>query len=400
MNERNNRKLWQIGSGGLNPLVEKYTVGDDYVFDQKLLPYDIQASIAHAQMLKKIGVLSAPELRNLKKGLKEILALWKAGKFLILPEQEDGHTAIEQFLTEQYGEVGKKIHTGRSRNDQALVMLRLYMKEQLGKVRSLTSVLANVYKVRAKQLDIPMPGYTHMQKAMPTKVATWLESYELAFKEIVPLLQSSMHLIDQNPLGSASGFGIRNLRVDRVYTTKKLEFKRVQKNPMHCGLSRGYFEFLAMQPMSNLMVLAAKFASDMMLFTTQEFAFFSLPHDFTTGSSIMPQKRNYDVFEVMRANSKVFSGFHDQIRDIAASLGSGYHRDYQVTKRSLILGVELCIATLEILNEIVTKLEVNKFNLEKAMTADLFVTEDVYALVDQGMNFRDAYLRVKKQLRT
>lgn len=398
MQNKHKKKLWQSG-GGLHPLVEAYTVGDDYVSDQELLPYDIAGSVAHAEMLKKIGVLSTSELKTTKKGLNEILSKWKAGKFIISTEQEDGHTAIEQYLTENFGEVGKKIHTGRSRNDQALTMMRLYMKDKLKEVAIETKLLQNALIAKAKTQKSPMPGYTHMQKAMPTTVATWLMSYADALSDAAILTTAAQKAVDQNPLGSASGFGIANLSLDRQLTTQRLKFGKTQRNPMYCGVSRGYFEHIALQSMENPMILAGKFANDMMLFTMQEFGFFSLPDQFTTGSSIMPQKRNYDVFEVMRANVKVFMGHHDQVRNIIASLGSGYHRDYQLTKKPFVLATESCIQTLKLLTEIVKSLHVHEKKLSNAMTEDLYATEKVYELVNKGMNFRDAYMQIKR-LRT
>jgi len=395
MKKKTKYKIWQTG-GELHPLVEAYTVGDDYLYDQKLLPYDIRASLAHAEMLKKIGVLSSLELKTAKEGLKKILSEWKSEKFVIMLDQEDGHTAIEQYLTENYGDVGKKIHTGRSRNDQALVMLRLYMKDKLLDIMKLTYLLENAFEKKANSMKGPMPGYTHMQKAMPTTVARWLTSFADAFKD-TGLLTAAVHkVVDQNPLGSASGFGIGNLSLDRKFTAKKLGLKIVQENPLYCGMSRGYFEHLALQAMGNLMIIAGKFANDMSLFTMQEFGFFSLPNGFTTGSSIMPQKRNYDVFEIMRGNVKVFNGYHDQIRNIITALGSGYHRDYQLTKKPLVLGTELCIATLELLIEIVRNLKMNEEKLAGAMTEELYATEKVYELVAEGVSFRDAYMRVKR----
>jgi argininosuccinate lyase len=399
MKKKQTNTIWAVGNSTTHPLVEAYTAGDDYVLDQKLLSCDIQASIAHAEMLKKIGVLTAQELRAAKKGLAKAQALWKEGKFTISQAQEDGHTALEQFLTENFGDVGKKIHTGRSRNDQALVMTRLYMKEKLAEVQKLTKKLENAFAKKGTAMKYAMPGYTHMQKAMPTTVQVWLNSYADALKDAEVQLLGVQQIIDQNPLGSASGFGIANFKLDRAYTTRTLGFKKTQENPLYCGMSRGYFEHIAMQAMENFMLLAGKFANDMMLFTTQEFGFFSLPEEFTTGSSIMPQKRNYDLFEIMRGNVKVFSGYHDQVRNIVASLGSGYHRDYQLTKKPFVLSVELCITTLELLVEVVGNIKADKEKLAAAMTDDLFATEKVYALVKKGMSFRDAYVEVKKQLR-
>jgi argininosuccinate lyase len=390
------KKLWQTDGNNLHPLVESFTVGDDYLFDQQLLPYDIEASLAHAEMLFKIGALDKKELQTAEKGLREILERWKQGKFKIRQSQEDGHTAIEQFLTEKYGEVGKKIHTGRSRNDQSLVMIRLFMKDNLFQIEKSSKELLKQLQKRIKETkNIPMPGYTHMQKAMPTTVAVWLDSYFLAISDFILLLKATRKMIDQNPLGSASGFGIGNFPLDRKLTTQLLHFGKTQNNPLYCGFSRGYFENIVLQTLSQIMVIFGRFASDMMLFTTQEFDYFSLPSNFTTGSSIMPQKRNYDVFEIMRGNTKVFHSYQSQIHEIISSLGSGYHRDLQLTKKPFILGTNLCKDTLKLMIEVISSIKINKSNLKKSMTEDLFVTEKVYELVKKGKSFREAYVEIK-----
>lgn len=392
------KKLWQAGGATLNPLVEAYTVGDDFMTDRLLIPYDVRASIAHAEMLARMKVITQKELVAVKKGLKEIEILVKKGEFTVTREQEDAHTAIEQYLTEQCGEVGKKIHTGRSRNDQSLVMIRLFMKERLSAIINLTEQTIKAFRSRAKSTSAPMPGYTHQQKAMPTTVARWLESFADALADAKKLLEATMVFADQNPLGSASGFGIRNFPLDRAYTTKALGFARTQENPQYCGLSRGYFEHVTLSSLDNLMFVSEKFATDLMYFTMQEFKFFSLPASFTTGSSIMPQKRNYDVFEIMRGNAKVFRAHQRQIRDIIGASGSGYHRDLQLTKKPFVEGVLLVEATLTLLVELMQHLEIHEEALTKAMTSDLFVTEEVYELVRKGESFRDAYRKVKEKI--
>lgn len=389
-------KLWQTNDKGLHPLVETFTVGDDYILDHQLLPYDIKASIAHAEMLFKMDILSKQELESAKKGLSEILSQWKSNTFSITQEQEDGHTAIEQFLTENYGDVGKKIHTGRSRNDQSLVMLRLFMKEKLIAIQEHVQQLIAALDKKARQWEgIAMPGYTHMQKAMPATAGLWLDSFSAAFKDFEHALQATLKITDQNPLGSASGFGIANFPLDRAYTTEKLEFSRTQENPMYCGFSRGYFENIVLQTLSQVMVIAGKFANDMLLFTTQEFHFFTLPDHFTTGSSIMPQKRNYDLMEIMRGNTKRYNACQNQIQNIVSSMGSGYQRDLQLTKAPFVKGVNLCELTLQVTTEVIGALQVDEAALKNAMTDDLYVTNEVYELVKKGKSFRTAYMEVK-----
>jgi len=390
-------KLW--GGSGLHPLVEAYTVGEDYRIDSEfMLPYDIKASSAHARMLAKIGVLTQAEGETLVKALQEILELWKAGKFTVDRSQEDGHTAIEQYITEKYGEVGKKIHTGRSRNDQSLTMIRLYALDQLREVDTLCKELSRVADAHAKTLEhIPMPGYTHMQRAMPTSVGKWLNAFSSGWKDSSHGLEAAVKTLDQNPLGSAAGFGINGLTLDRAETAKLLDFAKVQENPMYCGLSRGMFENVALQAMSLPMVLASRFAADMMMFTQQESSFLRLPDDFVTGSSIMPQKKNYDMFEIMRANGKVFGSLQVQIQETIVGLGSGYHRDLQCTKKAFVEACGLCTSTLKLLIEAVPKLQAREGNLKAAMTEDLYVTDEVYKRVAAGTAFREAYAAAKAE---
>jgi argininosuccinate lyase len=392
-------KLWQTGSsGGLDPKVEAYTVGNDFQDDQILLGYDIQASRAHAKMLRSIDVLNDDELRQLLEALDGLESEWKNGGFTIRPEQEDGHTAIEQYLVEKLGDTGKKIHTGRSRNDQALVMMRLYLKDQLQKTTAQAIALTEAFGQAADQAgDTPMPGYTHMQKAMPATVAMWLGSYADAFADTALGLSAALELADQNPLGSAAGFGV-SLPTERELTTKELGFKKVQQNPMYCGLSRGLFELVAVQALNPLMVLAGKFAHDMLLFTTQEFDLVSLPDSFTTGSSIMPHKRNYDVFEVMRGKASIFGSYAAQLQALTSGIGSGFQRDLQLTKHVTLTAFAEAEATLEVLALAVSNLQLNKDKLAAAITPEMHSVAEINKLVGQGMPFRDAYQQVKDKL--
>jgi argininosuccinate lyase len=392
-------KLWQTAdSAGLDPAVEAYTVGSDIEDDQLLLGYDIQASRAHATMLQSIGILTENELQQLLVVLKELLADWQQGAFTIKPGQEDGHTAIEQYLVGKLGDTGKKIHAGRSRNDQALVMMRLYLKDQLQAANELGGKVAKAFnEAAAKAGTTPMAGYTHMQKAMPTTIAMWLGSYADAFSDSRTVLAAALETIDQNPLGSAAGFGV-SLPLDRELTTKELGFKKVQDNPMYCGLSRGLFELIAVQALNPLMVLAGKFAHDVLLFTTEEFNFMSLPDSFTTGSSIMPHKRNYDVFEVMRGRANTFNGYATQLQSVASGIGSGFQRDLQLTKHVTLIAFADAEATLGMLVQAVPQLKLNQANLEASITDDMHSVAEINRLVEQGMPFRDAYQQVKRKL--
>lgn len=390
-------KLWQSGIW-LNELVENYTVWDDYIYDMKLIPYDVQASLAHAQMLHSVWIISSQELDDLQKWLSEIQALWEKDEIVIDKSQEDCHTFIEQYLTDTYWEVWKKIHTGRSRNDQVLVMMRLFQKASVSKIESLLTQLLIAWHKKVDEVGTQsMPWYTHMQKAMPTTVWTWLGSYSDWLKDILIQIESLKKLIDQNPLGSAAGYGIGNFKWNVELTTKEMWFSKVQSNPMYAWYSRGYFEKVILENLWNAMLLFGKFATDMMQFTMSEFNYFSLRQEFTTGSSIMPQKRNYDLFEIMRGNVKRYFSYSDQIRNIIMNLWSWYHRDLQLTKKPFIDWIELLEDTIILLTEVVKCLEVNTEVLDKAMTPDLYVTEEVYEKVNAWESFRDAYMSVKNE---
>lgn len=391
-------KLWQIDDDELHPLVEHYTVGNDRSCDQTLLGYDITATKAHAHMLSSISILSRDEYKQIADTLDALYDKWQKGTFVVTSEDEDGHTAIEKYLTAKLGPIGKKVHTGRSRNDQALVMMRLYLKDQLSAISAEVTTLCDAYdQAIAAAGSQAMPGYTHTQKAMPTTVALWLGSYRDAFADTLPYLTNTLALIDQNPLGSAAGFGIE-LPLDREMTTKELSFAKVQDNPLYCGLSRGVFELITIQAFVPFMVFAGKFAEDMLLFTSQEFNFFSLPKSMTTGSSIMPHKRNYDVFEIMRATAHSYSGHITKLHAITAGVGSGYHRDLQLTKAITIEACQSAKQTLEVLTLCVRNLMLNTKHLDAAMTDELYTVAKINKRVAEGMAFRDAYVEVKRTL--
>ena len=377
------QKIWGRKSGTkTNEKVEDYTVGIDYILDLELLPYDIAGTIAHAKMLQKIKILTPKELSILIKGLNEILTLWKKGKFKIDKSQEDGHTAIEAYLTEKYGDVGKKVHTGRSRNDQSLTMTRLFSKEKLLKIKiEIENLITEIDKQNKKFGKIKMPGYTHMQRAMPSSVGMWLGSFHDSLKDDLLLVEATIKIIDQNPLGSAAGYGENTLGLDRKFTTREMGFARVQENPIYCGVSRGKFENIILQTVSTVMFDIGKISSDLLLFTTREFDFFSLPDSFRTGSSIMPQKKNYDVLELVRGNVAIFNGYQDQISNVIKNLPSGYNRDFQLTKEPYLKGIKLAIETIGVITLVVKNLEVKKENLESACTKELYATYEAYRLV-------------------
>jgi len=389
-------KLWAKGNS-LNSAIEKFTVGKDPELDLKLIQHDCTASKAHAQMLKKMGMLTKGELDILIAGLKEISELAEEGKFNISVQEEDCHTAIENYLTEHYGDVGKKIHVARSRNDQVLAALRLYEKEEISKVAILLSdFIATLESKIDKHGKLAMPGYTHMQPAMPTSVSTWLGSFVDSAKDDLFMIDAVMELIDQNPLGSAAGFGVPVLDIDNAHTTQALGFSK-SMNPMYAQLSRGKFEAAILAVCSQLMLSLNKLATDLLLFSTNEFSMVSIPSDLCTGSSIMPQKKNADVLELVRASYGSVLADEFKIKNIAGNLISGYNRDMQLTKEPLMDALDNCQLCVSAMTLVVSGVMFNKKSLKAAMVPELYATEKAYTLVKKGMPFRDAYKKVGKK---
>jgi argininosuccinate lyase len=387
-------KLWDKGIS-LNKEIEKYTVGNDYALDLNLVKYDCLASIAHAKMLAKIKVISEAEKAKLVLGLNEIIKLNDEGKFQILPEDEDCHTAIEKYLTSKCGEAGKKIHTGRSRNDQVLTAIRLYEKEKLGEIKALVQVYVGaIAHAKKKWAKTPLPGYTHMQRAMPSSVAQWLECYENSMQDNLILLDAQLKLIDQNPLGTGAGYGIPVFNLDRKMTAKEMGFGRVQENPIYAQHTRGKFEASIISALSQIMFDLNKLASDLILFNTSEFGFVKLPAAYTTGSSIMPQKKNPDVLELMRAKYHVVLGEEFKVKSLISNLMYGYNRDTQLTKEPLMNSIEITSSSLKIASMLFENIQFDAQKLQKAMDPELYATEEAYKLVKGGMPFRDAYKKI------
>ncbi|MFH0927275.1 MAG: argininosuccinate lyase [Candidatus Micrarchaeota archaeon] len=387
-------KLWDKG-GSTESEIEKYTVGNDYLLDLQLVKYDCLASIAHAKMLAKIGAISAQEAAQLIGGLNEIIRLAEDGKFEILQEDEDCHTAIEKYLTKKFGEAGKKIHTARSRNDQILTALRLYEKEKLGEIRSLMQAhILAIEAAKKKWANMPLPGYTHMQRAMPSSVALWLGCYEDSMKDNFILINATLELLNQSPLGTGAGYGIPVFKIDREMETKEMGFARVQKNPIYAQHSRPKFEGELISALSAIMYDLNRLASDLILFNTAEFGFATLPNSYTTGSSIMPQKKNPDVLELMRAKYHVVLAEELKVKSISSNLMHGYNRDAQLTKEPLMNSFDIAISSLKIASMLFENLQFNEQNIKKAMTGELYATEEAYKLAKEGMPFRDAYKKV------
>jgi len=391
-------KLWQTKSTKLHPLAEKYTVGNDYLLDQKILTFDLDASAAHAQALKKLGILSQDELKKLLDGLEEIRALHAKGEFRITQEDEDCHTAIENYLVKKLGHLGKKIHTCRSRNDQVLVATRLYTRKKLKQISKELIGLEKVFLTMAKKYQfVPMPGYTHTRRAMPSSIGHWAAAYLEELINNHMILETAYKLNDQNPLGAAAGYGI-NFDIDRRLTTKILKFKKTQINSLYCVNSRGSTESYILSVLTQIMMTIGRLANEMIWFTTPEFNFFHLPGEFTTGSSIMPQKRNPDVFEIARSNVGVIVALQTQVKDISKNLVSGYNRDTQLKKEPLIKGLGIARRSLEIMALAMSKIKPNKEVLMRSLTPELFAAFEANKLVKNGMTFRDAYQQIKENL--
>lgn len=391
-------KLWQVASTKLHPLVEEYTVGNDYLMDKNLLPFDIIASKAHAQALLKINILTVEEVEQLNKTLDEIQELFNKGQFEIKLSDEDCHTAIENYLVEKLGQLGKKIHTGRSRNDQVITATRLYTKSELKEISSELIKLQNVFLNFAKKYEfIPLPGYTHTRRAMPSSLGHWGASYleELINNHL--LLESAYKLNDQNPLGAAAGFGV-NLDLDRKLTSKLMGFDRTQVNTLYVVNSRGLTENHILSVLVQIMLTLGRLSAEMIWFTTKELNYFKLPYEFTTGSSIMPQKRNPDAFEIMRANVSLMIGLQTQVRDTCKEVISGYNRDSQLTKEPLMRGLNLAKKSLAVASLIMAGIEPNEELLMKSFTPELFAANEAINYVKEGMAFRDAYQKVKENL--
>lgn len=386
-------KLWQKNYD-VNKAIEKYTVGNDFMLDQMLVKYDCQASIAHAQMLQKVGILTKEELNKLINGLKEIIELDKNGLFIIQQEDEDCHTAIENYLTKKCGDVGKKIHTARSRNDQILTALRLYYKEELVAVAVLTvEFIKSMQAFKKKNSNVAIPGYTHMRKAMPSSWGLWTEAFIESMQDNLSLLKQTKDLVDQSPLGTAAGYGVP-LEIDRAMTAELLGFTKVQDNPIYTQHSRGKFEAALVHTLSQIMFDLNKISSDLILWSMTEFNFCKLPDELTTGSSIMPQKKNPDVLELMRAKYHSVVACEFEIKNIMGNLISGYNRDLQLTKEPTMKAIDITKESLSIAKLLFDKLEINDESCQKAMTRELFATEEAYELVKKGMPFRDAYKEI------
>ena len=390
-------RLWDKGAP-LDRRVLEFTAGEDHHMDDRLVAYDVQASIAHAEMLHAAGLLAAADLAAIRAGLLDIAAAHARGEWRVTLEQEDGQTALETLLTERVGEAGARIHLGRSRNDQVLTALRLYLRDAVEALsHGAATVAAALEQMAARQGEVALPGYTHLQQAMPSSVALWALGFAAEIHDDAEALRHTHRRIGKCPLGSAAGYGSPGLPLRRDLTRDALGFATVQEPVTAVQLSRGKGEAELLFQIALLMQDIGRLAADLILFYTQEFAFVELPGDFTTGSSIMPQKRNPDVFELMRGRTATAQACLVEALGITAKLSSGYHRDLQLIKVPLFRSIDLAMQTLDLLPAALSGVRFRPEHIR--LDPSIHAAERAYALVVQeGIPFREAYRRVAREL--
>jgi argininosuccinate lyase len=381
--------LWQKSDIKIDARIMKFLAGDDVLLDREFFLHDITASKAHVEGLANIGVVSADEAAALKRELDVLAEDFRAGNFILDERYEDGHSAIEARLTERLGDAGRRVHTGRSRNDQILVATRLWLKEQLASLEQHCKAIAQVCLDRAAQPPIPLPGYTHLQRAVVSSTAMWFAGFAEGFVDNALRARQTVALIDANPLGTAAGYGV-NLKLDREHTTQALGFARMQVSPIYAQLSRGKFEMAVLEAIAGALLDVRRLAWDLSLFTTAEFDFVKLPSEYTTGSSIMPNKRNPDVVELLRASYASVAAARTEIEQLL-SLPSGYQRDLQFSKGSLFHGCRHGLAALELVPDLLARLAWNEPAMRAAIEPAMYATDVAIEQAAAGVPFRDAY---------
>ena len=392
-------RLWDNKSS-TNKKLDSFTIGKDNYYDLFLAEYDCVASIAHAKMLQKIGVFTNDELNKVINELEKIKIKSAKRELSIEDDFEDIHSKIEYELTNKLGDLGKKIHTGRSRNDQILVALQLYLKKELNDIKLLTKTFFDLLIVLAKKnKNYLMPGYTHFQIAMPSSFGLWFSAYAESLIDDIEFLNLAKFFVNQNPLGSAAGFGT-SFDIDRIKTTKELKFDYLKYNSMAAQISRGKIELTTSNAIASLANTLSKFAMDICLYMGKEYDFISFPNDITTGSSIMPHKKNPDVFELIRGKCNILKSLPTQMTMLTANLPSGYHREMQLAKGPIIeavLEIKQCII---IFTESLKNIKVKKNILKDPKYKNIFSVDLLNEYVKDGMPFRDAYLRVKEEIKS
>ena len=395
-------KIWKKSTSSsqsnTEKIVEKFTVGQDHMLDQRLVPYDVQASIAHAKGLEKISIITPQELETIEQGLVEILELWKKDQFKILPQDEDCHTSIENFLTEKHGQVGKRIHTGRSRNDQAVVAMRLYERENLNNIFCETKNLAQLLINFSKKYEfLPMPGFTHTQRAMLSSVGMWTGAIAEQLVWNLETLQHIKGLINRCPLGTAAGYGV-NFDLPREFVSQALGFDAPVILSLTAQNTRVGLDIQVVNALKNVGTTLAHFANDLVFYSSAEFGFFTVDPALTTGSSIMPQKKNLDSAEIVRGEYAYICGYEQTLNLLERNLMSGYHREIGRTKEAVFGSFDKLFGMLEMSQTLIQNITPNEEKLREKCTPEIFAADATNQLVKEGMSFREAYQKVGQNL--
>lgn len=384
--------LWQKPGVRVDERIQRFCAGDDVMLDREFFAFDLQASRAHAEGLQRIGILSGEELEAIGRELEALATDFQAGRFVLDERYEDGHSAIEARLVERLGDTGRRIHTGRSRNDQVLVATRLWLKGRVARLQALCREVAGVALDRAEaERDVPLPGYTHLQRAVVSSLGMWWAAWAEGFLDNAVRAADTLDWVDANPLGSAAGYGV-NLPLDRDHTTAALGFGRLQVAATYAQLSRGKFEMAAIEALSSAVLDLRRLAWDLSLFTSAEFGFVALPPQYTTGSSIMPNKRNPDVIELMRASYASVAAGRAEVEQLL-SLPSGYHRDLQFSKGAIFHAFGRGLGALELLPDLLRNLEWKVDAMRAALEPSMYATDLAVDLAREGVPFRDAYVQ-------
>ena len=388
------KKLWQKNQDVLNAQIERFTIGKDRELDLMLARWDVIGSLAHCTMLRKVNLLDESTFRILKKGLKEILRQIDSGNFKIEEGVEDVHSQVELMLTQKWPEAGARLHTGRSRNDQILTDLRLFTRAQIQTIVEETKALFDVLQnLSEKYKEVMMPGYTHFQVAMPSSFGLWLGAFAESLADDLWQLLGAYRIVNKNPLGSAAGYG-STFPLDRTLTTRLLGFETLNYNSVYAQMGRGKTERVVSEAIGGLAETISKLSMDLVLFQSQNFDFLHFPENITTGSSIMPHKKNPDVFELLRARCNLLRSLPEQIKMLTTNLPSGYHRDYQLLKEAFLPALREITECLRILTLVLPEMQVNKNLLSDPRYRYIFTVEKINRLVQQGVPFREAYHQI------
>ncbi|HEY4335927.1 MAG TPA: argininosuccinate lyase [Puia sp.] len=391
-------KLWSKENTHTSQLIEAFTVGRDKEFDLLLAEYDVLGSLAHTEMLETVGLLTKEEQRSIHEGLNAILQEIRNGSFTIAGDMEDVHSQVEWLLTQRIGEAGKKIHSGRSRNDQVAVDIKLFLRAELLKIKDETNRLFDLLiDLSEKHKDNLLPGYTHLQIAMPSSFGLWLGAYAESLVDDLEVLAAAYHVANKNPLGSGAGYG-SSFPLNRTMTTKALHFETLNHNSVYAQMSRGKTEKIAATGLASIAATLSKLSMDCCLYINQNFGFISFPSELTTGSSIMPHKKNPDVFELIRGKSNRIQATPNELTLLVNNLPSGYHRDLQLTKEILFPAIADLKACLKLMQLMLSNMEVKANILNDEKYKYLFSVEAVNELVNRGVSFREAYKQIGNQI--